>query len=108
MLKNTAAVVLILLVNLAVSAQVIDVHLHSYTDADYWGGRQHPTGLSSPKTTKEHLAQTIDAMNKHKIEYAVVSGSLESLEAYTKADPRFIPGYMDDGELILSPNLKSL
>jgi len=32
-------------------------------------------------------------MNLHNIKYAVVSGPMESLEIYTKADKRFIPGY---------------
>ncbi|MGB5417812.1 amidohydrolase family protein [Algibacter sp.] len=81
-------------------AQIIDVHLHSYTDTDYWGGRTHPTGIESPKNADAHLAKTIAVMDKHQIEYAVVSGSIESVEKYILADSRFIPGYMDEEELI--------
>lgn len=85
----------------AVQAQIIDVHVHSYTSSDYWGGFQHPTGIKSPQTADEHLQQTIALLDKHKIEFAVVSGaSIESVEKYVSADARFIPGYMDDEELI--------
>lgn len=85
---------------LSLKAQIIDVHLHSYTDTDYWGGRTHPTGIESPKNADEHLKETISLMDKHNIEYAVVSGSIKSLEKYTSADSRFIPGYMDEKSLI--------
>lgn len=84
-----------------VQAQIIDVHVHSYSTDDYWGGSPHPTGIQSPKTADEHLQQTIALLDKHKIEFAVVSGtSMESVEKYVSADARFIPGYMDDEELI--------
>ncbi|MEM9647065.1 MAG: amidohydrolase family protein [Bacteroidota bacterium] len=81
-------------------SQVIDVHLHSYTSKDYWGGRTHPTGITSPTTAEDHLKETIAEMDKNKVEYAVISGSMESISAYTTADARFIPGYMDDDNLI--------
>lgn len=89
-----------LLILLSMKAQIIDVHLHSYSDIDYWGGRTHPTGIESPKNADAHLAKTIAIMDKHQIEYAVVSGSVESVEKYVLADSRFIPGYMDSEELI--------
>lgn len=81
-------------------AQIIDVHLHSYTDADYWGGNRHPMGIASPKSADEHLKETISLLDKHQIEFAVVSGSIESIEKYVLADSRFIPGYMDGESLI--------
>ena len=34
-------------------------------------------------------------MNEHHIKYAVICGTIESIEKYTKADKRFIPGYQD-------------
>ncbi|WP_083432143.1 amidohydrolase family protein [Christiangramia salexigens] len=84
-----------------VSSQIIDMHTHSYTEEDYWGGNTHPTGVESPKSVEEHLEQTIKLMDKHGIEYAVVSGwSLEGVEKYVAADSRFIPGYMDEGNPI--------
>ncbi len=76
------------------SAQVIDVHMHSYTEKDFWVGKAR-NGFESSKTTKEHLQQTIQKMNRHKIEFAVICGTIESIERYTKADKRFIPGYQD-------------
>ncbi len=76
-------------------AQIIDMHLHGYTEEDYWGDKTHPTGIESPESAKEHLDKTIQLLDKHQIEYAVVSGSIESLELWTNADPRFIPGYQE-------------
>lgn len=92
----------------SLKAQIIDVHLHSYTDSDYWGGRIHPTGIESPKSADEHLKETISLMDKHNIEYAVVSGSIKSLEKYVSADSRFIPGYMDSESLIDISEFESL
>jgi hypothetical protein len=40
-------------------------------------------------------------MNQHTIRYAVVSGPIESLEVYTKADKRFIPGYQDREDTLM-------
>lgn len=76
------------------SSQVIDMHMHSYTEKDFWVGKAR-NGFESSKTSREHLKQTIQKMNRHKIEYAVICGTLESIERYTKADKRFIPGYQD-------------
>jgi predicted TIM-barrel fold metal-dependent hydrolase len=76
------------------SAQVIDMHMHSYTEKDFWVGKAR-NGFESSKTTKDHLEQTVQKMNQHKIKYAVICGTIESIERYTKADKRFIPGYQD-------------
>jgi len=76
------------------SAQVIDMHMHSYTEKDFWVGKAR-NGFESSKTTKEHLEQTIQKTNRHKIEFAVICGTIESIERYTKADKRFIPAYQD-------------
>src|SRR5688572_26483438 len=74
--------------------QVIDMHMHCYTEKDFWVGTAR-NGLESSKTAVETLGQTIKKMDLHKIEYAVVCGTLSSLDRYTKADKRFIPGYQD-------------
>lgn len=80
------------------SAQVIDIHTHSYIAENYWGGRTSGSGVPSPKSVEEHLEQTIAEMDKNNIEYAIVSGwTIEGQENYREADPRFIPGYMDEG-----------
>jgi uncharacterized protein len=81
-------------------AQVIDMHMHSYTEKDFWVGKAR-NGFASSKTAKEHLEQTIQKMNLHKIEYAVVCGTLESIERYSNADKRFIPGYQDYEETLI-------
>lgn len=99
-MKKYNLTIFALFILLSMKAQIIDVHLHSYTDSDYWGGRTHPLGIDSPKNADDHLKQTIALMDKHQIEYAVVSGSVESVEKYVLADSRFIPGYMDNEELI--------
>ena len=80
--------------------QIIDMHMHSYTEKTFWVGTAR-NGLASSKTAKETLEETIQKMNQHNIEFAVVSGSIESLEIYTKADKRFIPGYQDSEETLI-------
>ena len=80
--------------------QIIDMHMHSYTEKTFWVGTAR-NGLASSKTAKETLEQTIQKMNQYNIEFAVVCGSIESLEVYTKADKRFIPGYQDSEETLV-------
>jgi len=82
------------------SGQVIDVHLHSYTEKDFWVPKAL-NGLESSKSAMEHLEQTIKEMDKNKIEYAVICGTIESTERYTKADIRFIPGYQDSQDTLI-------
>jgi hypothetical protein len=65
--------------------QIIDMHMHSYTEKDFWVGTAR-NGLKSSKSAKETLEQTIQKMNEHNIEYAVVCGSIESIELYSKTD----------------------
>ena len=98
--KKFILTIISLFILISIEAQIIDVHLHSYTDTDYWGGRVHPTGIESPKNADEHLKKTIALLDRHKIEHAVVSGSIVSIEKYVNADSRFIPGYMDSEKLI--------
>jgi uncharacterized protein len=84
---------------MTLNGQIIDVHMHSYTDKDYWGGKEL-NGVASPKNADLHLSQTVAQMNANRIQLAVVCGSLNSIEKYALADPRFIPGYSDEEELI--------
>jgi predicted TIM-barrel fold metal-dependent hydrolase len=100
MKKITTSLAICTLLCVTLSAQVIDVHMHSYTEKDFWVGKAR-NGFESSKTTKEHLEQTIQKMNQHKIEYAVICGTIESIERYTKADGRFIPGYQDYEDTLL-------
>ena len=80
--------------------QVIDMHMHGYTEKDFGTGIAR-NGFESSKTAMDHLAQTIREMDKNKIEYAVLCGTLESIDRYTKADKRFIPGYQDYQEMLI-------
>lgn len=74
--------------------------MHSYTEKNFWVAKAR-NGLASSNTAKETLEETIKKMNQHNIEYAVVSGPIESLEIYTKADKRFIPGYQDSEDTLI-------
>lgn len=74
--------------------------MHSYTEKDFWVSKAR-NGFESSKTAKEHLEQTVQKMNQHKIEYAVICGTLESIERYAKADSRFIPAYQDYEEKMI-------
>jgi len=53
------------------------------------------TAKLSSRNAEAHLAETIKKMDYHKIKYAVICGTVESVERYTAADKRFIPGYQD-------------
>ena len=75
--------------------------MHSYTEKNFWTGTAR-NGLASSKTAKETLQETINKMNQHNIKYAVVSGPIESLEIYTRADKRFIPGYQDNEDTLIT------
>ena len=89
------------------AGQIIDVHMHSYTEKNFWVGTAR-NGFASSKTARETLEETIKKMNQHNIKFAVVSGPMESLEIYTKADKRFIPGYQDlEENLIPIEHLKN-
>jgi len=82
------------------NSQVIDMHMHGYTDKDFFTGIAR-NGLASSKTAKEHLQQTILKMNQNKIKYAVICGRIESIALFTSADKRFIPAYQDYDDTLL-------
>jgi uncharacterized protein len=73
---------------------IVDMHMHSYTENDFWTSTAR-NGTESSKSADETLIQTIQKMDQHNIRYAIICGTLESLEKYTKTDSRFIPGYQD-------------
>ncbi|NJB84322.1 hypothetical protein GGR26_000067 [Lewinella marina] len=80
--------------------QVIDMHLHAYTEQDFWVATAR-NGFAPAESARDLLEQTIRKMDEHAIEFAVVSGNLESLAYYTQADDRFVPSYQDyDADLI--------
>jgi len=55
---------------------IIDMHLHSYTNDDYWGPAPNPlTGQMSSGNADEHRRQCLALIKKHNIVLAVVDGS---------------------------------
>jgi len=73
--------------------QIIDMHMHVYSEKEYWGGDKHLMGSESPNNVEEHFNQTIALMDSHKIEYALISGSPEVIRKWKERDNRFIGGY---------------
>jgi predicted TIM-barrel fold metal-dependent hydrolase len=74
---------------------IIDVHLHAYTDGDYWGAVPNPaTGDPAPATAEEHRTKTLEAMDEHGVVLGAVSGSvLEAAETWAERAPdRFLTG----------------
>jgi len=87
-----------------VFSQVIDMHMHSYTEKDF-GVAKARNGFESSKSAKEHLEQTIHEMDKNNVEFAVICGTIESINRYTRTDKRFIPGYQDYEETLIPVKL---
>jgi len=85
-----------------VKGQIIDMHMHGYTDSDYWDGGKARNGLDAAQSADDLLKKTIEQMDKHKIKWAVLSGTLETLEKYTNADSRFIPAYQDSQDTLIN------
>jgi predicted TIM-barrel fold metal-dependent hydrolase len=74
---------------------IIDVHMHAYTDDDYWGAVPHPaTGEPAPATDEEHLERTLEVMDEHGVVLGAVSGdALAAAEAWAdRAPDRFLKG----------------
>jgi predicted TIM-barrel fold metal-dependent hydrolase len=93
-MKKLLFILLLAIISQPIWAQIIDVHTHSYI-----GSELYPAGilngLKPAKSADLHLRETIAEMDKNNIKFSVVSGSIESVEKYVKADARFIPGYSD-------------
>lgn len=78
---------------------VIDMHLHVYTNADYWGGNDFSsfvpfsnTVLTSPKTNSDHIKAVLDQMSKSNIVLSYASGNFEALDSLTRKYPgKFYP-----------------
>lgn len=105
-MKNLSILVGIILLISEASAQtpevytgpIIDMHLHSYTNNNYWGGREHHSGISSPKTAEEHLRLTKKIMSESNVVKAVIdSKSIDIIKSQLSEVDMFIPGF-NDGE----------
>tara|TARA_R110000850_G_scaffold277058_1_gene421794 strand:+ start:2653 stop:3651 length:999 start_codon:yes stop_codon:yes gene_type:complete len=79
----------------AYTGPIIDMHLHSYTSADFWGPAPHPvTGELSVATAEEHLEETLKIMRRYNVVLGAVSGVSEQSgnEWHSKAPGMFLRG----------------
>ena len=104
-MKQYVFVICIIWQAMQIDAQtrIIDMHMHSYTQKDFWQANAR-NGTPSALSADDLLKKTIEKMDRHRIQFAMVAGTVESLEKYTAADPRFIPGYQDYGEALMPLN----
>ncbi|NQU86198.1 MAG: amidohydrolase family protein [Mariniphaga sp.] len=74
---------------------VIDMHLHTYTPQNYWGGSDFQvvdTVLSSPSDQAGHLESVIQQKKKYNIVLTYASGNFEALDIINKTYPDlFLP-----------------
>jgi len=83
--------------------KIIDMHIHSYTDADF-GDREPPInhyGIKGSKNAEAHRISTLAAFKKFNIVKAVVSGNPESVENWKAKD---IDNIVIRGILMFTPN----
>ena len=72
---------------------IIDVHLHTYNAAIAAHHPSNPaTGQPGPASPAEHMRATLAAMEQYNIVAAIVSGSLEAVDAWHRAAPPRILG----------------
>ncbi len=73
---------------------IIDMHLHSYADSDYFVAPD-TYGTMAPPTADAHFDATYDSMRDNNIVLGVISGSAESEEAWMQRDDegRFLRGF---------------
>jgi len=85
--------------------QIIDMHMHGYTEKDFFDGGKARNGLDASLNSDDQIERIIQQMDKNNILYAVVCGKLETLEKYTNVDQRFIPGYQDYEDTLIDIGL---
>jgi len=93
-MKKLLFIFLLVVISQPIWSQIIDVHTHSYIGSEFYPAGIL-NGVKPAKSADLHLRETIAEMDKNNIKFSVVSGSIESVEKYVKADARFIPGYSD-------------
>lgn len=73
---------------------VIDMHLHSYDETDYFVAPDQ-YGQMAPPAVSSHFDATYESMRKHNIVLGIVSGSASSEEAWIAkdADDRLLRGF---------------
>ncbi|NBB87029.1 MAG: amidohydrolase family protein [Bacteroidetes bacterium] len=65
---------------------IIDMHLHAYTDSDFWGPAPNPaTGAVSVDNATDHYRQSVRFLRKHNVVLAVVDGqTLEAIKPWER------------------------
>ena len=78
---------------------IIDMHLHSYDEANYFVAPDR-YGKMSPPTAKVHFEATYEIMRRHQIVLGVISNSASSEEAWLAKDKdkRFLRGFGSFGQ----------
>ncbi|GGD95135.1 amidohydrolase family protein [Planktosalinus lacus] len=79
----------------AYTGPIIDMHLHSYTSADFWGPAPNPvTGKLSVASAEQHLEETLKMMRRYNVVLGAVSGVSEQSgnEWHSKAPGMFLRG----------------
>ena len=52
---------------------IIDMHMHAYADADFWGPAPNPaTGMESVASAAEHRQRCVELMREHRVVLAVI------------------------------------
>jgi predicted TIM-barrel fold metal-dependent hydrolase len=75
---------------------IIDMHLHAVPVASY-PAQNRAKGYVTPKSDSEGLAATLRTLARYRVVRAVVSGPVELVRAWRRADSlRFVPGVLTD------------
>lgn len=78
---------------------IIDMHLHSYDEANYFVAPDE-YGQMAPPTVEAHFKLTYEIMRRHQIVLGVISNSASSEEAWLQKDEdkRFLRGFGSFGQ----------
>ena len=84
---------------------IIDIHLHSYDDNEYFVAPDQ-YGKMSPQTANEHFVATYESMRRHNIVLGVVSGSVSSRDAWIARDTdgRLLRGFSSSNLPDITPD----
>jgi uncharacterized protein len=87
---------------------VIDMHLHAYTDADYWGQLPSPfDGTPAPETAEAHHHRSSEMMRRYNVVLGAVSGeTLEAAARWHAADPDRVLRALEFGHPERGPGLE--
>lgn len=72
---------------------IIDMHMHGYTQNEYWKGIEPQAGLPPAKSSEDLYKQVNAIMKKYNITVGFLSGSPEALKEWKAKDNRFLGAY---------------